>query len=438
MATTRTRAPYMLLLFTSVWFIAAAALGARLAFTWDQQRKIPHQVLATIPFDQEAGNIAFALSQGRGFSNLFRQNTGPTAWLAPVYPLLLSLIFRIFGAFTLASFFAAAILNAFFSAAATFPIYELSRRVGSPNVAIVTCWLWVFLPAGILMPFEWIWDTSLSVLLSATLVWMTLKIAEAAKPRMWVSYGALWAVALLTNPSLGIALPFLLAWAVIHASRQAKLSWRVPVGAIAVIMVCCIPWTLRNHTEFHRLIPIRSNFPFELWIGNNDIFDEHAIGGIQRITRYQETRKYAQLGEGGYLAEKSAATKSFIMTKPGLFLRLCGRRIVATWLGTEHPWVDFLHADSLLVRVILFSNLVLTIGALLGIGFLLAARNPLAFPVVAFPAFYPLVYYVTHTSLRYRHPVDPMLILLTVVAFAACFSRKYRTAPISSGAPKPI
>ncbi len=45
---------------------------------------------------------------------------------------------------------------------------------------------------------------------------------------------------------------------------------------------------------------------------------------------------------------------------------------------------------------------------------------------------YPLVYYVTHTSLRYRHPIDPILILLTVVAIAASCSKKYRAAlPIS-------
>ena len=97
----------ILFLVTSVWFIAAAALGTRLAFIYDQQRKIPHQILATVPFEQETGNIAFALSQGTGFSNLFRQNTGPTAWLPPVYPFVLSLIFRLLGAFTIRSFLTA-------------------------------------------------------------------------------------------------------------------------------------------------------------------------------------------------------------------------------------------------------------------------------------------------------------------------------------------
>src|SRR5499425_1116879 len=94
----------VLAIVTGVWFIAAAALLTRLAFAWEQQRKIPHAALASVPFDQETGNIALALSQGHGYSNLFRRDTGSTAWLAPVYPFLLFLTFRFFGAMTIASF----------------------------------------------------------------------------------------------------------------------------------------------------------------------------------------------------------------------------------------------------------------------------------------------------------------------------------------------
>src|SRR5262245_51880759 len=194
----------LLVIFTSVWFIAFAALTARLLFAWDQQNKIPHRALATVPFDQETGNIALSLSEGHGYAKLFRRDTGPTAWLAPVYPVLLFLVFRFFGAMTVASFFVAVLLNSLFSAAATFPIYLIARRAAGVAVAAATAWAWVLLPAGVLMPFEWIWDTSLSVFLAASLVWLTLRVAESAKPSWWTAYGLVWAFALLTNPALGI------------------------------------------------------------------------------------------------------------------------------------------------------------------------------------------------------------------------------------------
>ena len=150
-----------LAVLASVWLIAAAAFATRAAFFWHEQRVMPHAVLAQVPFDQEAGNIAFALSQGHGFGNLFRQPTGPTAWLAPVYPVVLSLIFRVLGPFTFASFVAAALLNCALSSAVIFPLYDLAVRVSSRGVAVACAWIWVFFPAGILFPPEWIWDTSL-------------------------------------------------------------------------------------------------------------------------------------------------------------------------------------------------------------------------------------------------------------------------------------
>jgi 4-amino-4-deoxy-L-arabinose transferase-like glycosyltransferase len=427
-----TAKPRIALLLTSAWLIAAAALGTRVAFVLDQQRKIPHQILATIPFEQETGNIAFALSQGKGFSNLFRQDTGPTAWLAPVYPFVLSLIFRIFGALTVPSFFAAVLLNALFSAAATFPLYYLARQVAGRAVAVVTAWLWVFLPAGIVMPFEWIWDTSLSIFLATTLLWMAIRISSSANSKRWLVYSLLWAVALLTNPSLGIALPFFLIWAAMRASNLVQLPWRIPAIAVVLILLCCLPWTIRNYSAFHRFIPIRSSLPFELWIGNNDIFDPHAINGIQRITRFEETRHYAQLGENTYLDEKWSHATFFIRQKPALFFHLTGRKIIATWIGTEQPFNDFLHANSLLIRIVILCNAILTVGTALGALLLARSKNPFAFPLVIFPALFPLIYYVTHPSLRYRHPIDPILIFLTVFAVAASCSKKYRSAlPIS-------
>src|SRR5499433_3781466 len=86
----------LLSIVTSVWLITAAAFLMRTAFVWYQQRIIPHGVLASVPFENEAGNIANALSQGRGFSDVFRKPTGPTAWLAPIYPSILAAIFRVF------------------------------------------------------------------------------------------------------------------------------------------------------------------------------------------------------------------------------------------------------------------------------------------------------------------------------------------------------
>ncbi len=82
---------------TSLVLILAVALGLRVGFAWNYASHNPKQALSVIPFMFESGNIASSLANGKGFSSPFRVDTGPTAWMAPAYPLLLAGVFRIFG-----------------------------------------------------------------------------------------------------------------------------------------------------------------------------------------------------------------------------------------------------------------------------------------------------------------------------------------------------
>src|SRR5580693_7544746 len=168
-------------LATSLALIVVIAVGARVGFAWDQARRVPPGVLGVVPFQQETGNIAFAQAQGKGFSNVFRTETGPTAWLAPVYPLMVAAIFRVFGIFTVPAFLACVALNILFSAAACVPIFFVGKRFGGLGVGAGAAWLWAVFPNAVMMPFEWIWDTSLSALLAALILWATLELPESER-----------------------------------------------------------------------------------------------------------------------------------------------------------------------------------------------------------------------------------------------------------------
>jgi len=414
----------------SLLLIFVVALCLRCAFLFHQARLIPSQALASVPFQNEVGNVADSLAHGQGFCCLFRQPTGPTAWLAPFYPLLIAAIFKLFGSFTIASFYAAALMSSVFSALACIPLFYAGKRIAGVGVAAAACWVWAVFPSGVMMPFEWIWDPALSALLAAALLWATLYVADRRRARDFALYGLLWGVSLLTNPGLGALLPFLLGWMAYRQFRSGSFRPTPLVIVLAVLFACCIPWTVRNAAQFHRLIPVRANFPYELWSGNNEIFDEHSRA-VNRITRYEQTRRYAQLGENAFLEEKWQKATEFIRTHPALYVQLFGRRIVATWLGAESPWQFFLRSDSLLVRGILLWNAITLLGAIGGLLRLLAARNPFFFPVAVFPLVFPITFYIAHTSLRHRHPCDPIIALL--VAIALLGGRLPPGAPVSSG-----
>lgn len=410
-------------LLSSPWAIALVALALRSAWLFYKASVIPAEILATVPFQNEVGNVASALASGQGFCCLFRQPTGPTAWLAPVYPLVVAGIFKLLGAFTLTSFYAVVLLNCVSSALACIPLFHAAERVAGKSTAALASWLWAFFPAGIILPYAWIWDSSLSALLAATLLWATLRLADSSGPRAFALYALLWGISLLTNPALGILLLFLLGWIFYrhHAPHPRKIG--LALVTAAVLLLTCLPWTIRNFLQFHRFVPFRSNFAYEFWSGNNEIFDENSRQ-VNRITRYEQTRLYARIGETAFLDEKWQSARNFVRSHPSLYAHLCARRVVVTWLGTQSPRQDFLHADSALARFLLVWNVISLLATLVGLVRLYLQNRPFFVPVAAFPVIFPLTFYFAHTSLRHRHPCDPVLALLMALAIAGMAVRK--------------
>jgi len=420
---------------TSLVLIVIVAFGARAVFAWTQMRKMPDEVLWKVPFQTETGHIAYSVAAGKGFSSPYERDSGPTAMLPPVYPMLVAGLFKIFGSYSHGAFFAAVFLNIVFSTAVCVPLFYAGKRVAGLGVASLAAWLWAVFPNAVLMPFEWIWDTCLGALLVTTILWATLELAESRRLRDWCGYGVLWGVALMVNPAPLALFPFLLGWLTyrgrgrkineqsVGEEREAPAEIRVqmarPALVVAFALLCCAPWTLRNYVIFHRFIPFRSNLAFELYIGNNENYDERRRALPPLITFDREVLRYLRIGETAFMDEEKNKAWRFIVAHPRVELELFSKRIVDFWIGTARPLEMFEEADSLLVRVILVGNFLTAVGALVGAVILVVRRNSYAVPLAVFPLIFPVLYYLTHTSLRYRHPIDPAILLLTAVAICA-------------------
>jgi 4-amino-4-deoxy-L-arabinose transferase-like glycosyltransferase len=413
---------------TSLALIIAVTAAARIAFAAYKMRRISSPRLEQLSFDNEVGSVARSLATGRGFRSPYNRETGPTAILPPVYPLIVAGVCKIFGIQSAASFRVLLSLNILFAALTCIPIYKLGQMLDGPSLAAAAAWLWALFPNGIVIPFEWIWETSLSALLVALLIWLTIKLAQAPSLQRWIVYGLLWGLALMTNPALGAALPVLLLWAAWHAHKFDPGAWRNAAFAVVLALVCCLPWTIRNYAVFHRFIPLRSGFGFELYIGNNENYAEPRVWP-PRVSYEREVVRYTHLGEVPFMDEEKRKAFIFIHANPTIALRLCAERFVEFWTGTMAP-VQALRSDaSLLDRFIVLCNLVLPLLLLGGCVRLAVVRSPFLLPLAAMPVFYPLVYYITHTSLRYRHAIDPCLFLLACAAFVS--SNRLRTGRIA-------
>src|SRR6266404_7146034 len=230
---------------------------------------------STLPFGAEICSIAEHIVRGQGFSSPFVQDTGPTAWIAPVYPYLAALVFRLFGIYSVASAMVLLGIQCIIAAATGINIHALGRRTFGTQVGFWAAWIWALSPIFFRWTVSWIWDfTASAFLLSAAFI-VTLDVAEKNTRKLWLSLGALGAVIALTNPALLSVMPFTFLYAAFVNHRSFR-PWFASAAFAGVLFAALVsPWLIRNERVFGRPVFFRSNFWFEFQLGNY-----HFINGL--------------------------------------------------------------------------------------------------------------------------------------------------------------
>ena len=106
--------------------------------------------------------------------------------MTPLYPVILAGVFKIFGVYTKASALAMLSLDSLFSALTCIPIFLIARkRFGEPT-AVCAGWTWAFFPYAIYFSADFIWATTLTTLLVASIFLVALSLEETDKWQMWL------------------------------------------------------------------------------------------------------------------------------------------------------------------------------------------------------------------------------------------------------------
>ena len=405
---------------TSLSVMVVVAFAIRIFAFWALQTHARVPVITNLPYGYETGRIAKSIAEGHGFSSPLAVDTGPTIWLTPVYPYVLAGVFKIWGVYSYRSLMAIVSLDDIFSALTCIPIFYIGKRVAGTVVGACAAWYWVIFPNSVLISFEWIWDTALAALAAALILWATLAIADSRRVKDWIGYGLLWGAGLMVNAAIFAVAPFLFLWLAlrVRGKSMGQMWLRLPAVALIFMGIVCVPWTVRNYVVFHRVIVFRSNFGLELWLGNNDKVPDTWSGDLHPNDYEPERAKYAKLGEIEYMRQKQSEAIQFMEAHPRDTLRFFWRRFADNWMGTWEPLQDGWSKMSLVNRSFLVSNISLSLLGMLGVLFMYREKNQYAFPLATFPLIYPIVYYVTHSSLRYRHPIDPVMVVLAIFALA--------------------
>jgi Dolichyl-phosphate-mannose-protein mannosyltransferase len=380
-------------------------------------------------FGYEIGRVARSLLAGRGFANPYWADTGPTAILTPVAPYFFAGVFWIFGAATKVSALVILASNCLVSAFTCVPIYFVAQICFGARTAKWAAWTWVFFPYAINFSADTMWYHSFVALLLALLFWIGLRLELSDRILAWAGFGVLFGFAALTNPVILGIVPFLGAW-VCHRVARHRRRWAraAGVGSLALLTTLA-PWLIRNYRTFHESVFLKDNFWMEFCVGNLDNALHWWNGGVHPSGSAADMRMFERLGEMRYMAEKHHEAFTFLEHASGTCLVRTIRRVVYMWTGYWSFNREYLREEPLDPENMVFLT-TLTLLSLIGLFKALRASPPVATPFVIVLLVYPGAYYLTHPDPGFRHPMDPLLVILACFALTSRLPYRHKAAQL--------
>ncbi len=381
-------------------------------------------------FGAEMGWTARSLALGQGFSSPFFPRTGPTALVCPLYPLLLAGIFKIFGIYSYASAFVALASNSALSSLTAAVIFFGMRRNFGQKTARCAAWMWALYPYAVYYSAAYLWDCALTSFLFACCFFLAINRLPRMRLPGWAAFGVLVGLAALSNPSVLSTIPFLVLWALWIRHKGSRNVWLPLLSFAALLLVTVAPWTIRNTRVMRQPVLMRDGFWGEFYAGNAGDTSHSNPGWTHPASSIHEMHKYQELGETGYMSWKRTLSVQRVQQYPGAFVLVSLRRVLRFWTGYWSFSHGYLADEALDVpNVPLCSVLLVLMG--LGTWRLYQSDREAAFPYLTTFAVFPLPYYVTHASMDYRQPIEPIMVAAVTYGLA-CLARSRREANVAA------
>jgi 4-amino-4-deoxy-L-arabinose transferase-like glycosyltransferase len=364
-------------------------------------------------FGWEMGWTARSIALGRGFSSPFLPITGPTAIVPPLYPYLLAGVFKLFGLYTAASAVVILSLNSLFSALTCIPIYFSLRHAASNRIARIAAFAWAIYPFSIYFSADRVWDYALTAFLFATCFWAVQRL-HLRGPWAWFAYGLLLGVTVLSNPSVLSILPFLIVFSLFKVHRVDGPWLRNGLILLLTCTALWAPWAIRNHRVLHTSTTFRDGFWLEFYAGNNGDTSDSNPPASHPASNPLEMQKYQSAGEIAYIAHKRVLSLDFVQHHPLFFAGVSLRRALRFWTGYWSFSRAYLTLQPLDIPNVFFC-LFLGVFMLRGLRRWWRDDPASALPYLLTLLFFPIPYYLTHSSMDYRQPIEPVILMLVVI-----------------------
>lgn len=357
-------------------------------------------------------------------------------FLRPLYPYLLAASYRMFGAHILPI----QMLQVGMATVSCALLYDCTRRMfdrraaGFASIGFALSGTLVFYSGALLY-------VELTVLLSLLFVWLVLVAGE--RFMLWLSAGIVFGLLVISRPEMLLLLPLFVIWLI----RQ-RVGWRRTGFMLATVMVVSTLVPLRNYVIARDPVLFTAHSGINFYYGNNPAADgtwqptselEKGAGfsheRLKNVSRTIDGKVLPWSQASSYWMKKSL---QFIITKPGRYLSLLGRKLLLFVANYEVPndyYPEVANASSIALRLSFVSfGLALALGVTGMIWAWPNRRRTLpAYLLVAGHAVSALAFYVLS---RLRAPVIPFLLMFAGYALNEFISalRERKGGRAASGA----
>jgi len=276
------------------------------------------------------------------------------------------------------------------------------------------------------------------LLLSETL-FNTLLLAGLASLYQWRHRGgridgvfvlccACFAAATLTKASLTVLPPLLVALAAWTRDVTWRRAFAVLIAASCLYALFLSPWWIRNELLLARFVPFTTGSAQNLYLGNNPHNPEGGIDWSRDVEPDVASHLLAIPDEVTRQQAFSKAAVNYIEAHPVEVFRVAAKKFVRYWNVIPNAaefggWYAFVSAATFGPIIVL---------AIVG---LLRQRREwrTLMPLLTIVAYFTLLHTLTIASLRYRLPIEPILIVLAVEPLAVIAAWLHTRRTPSSG-----
>ena len=348
--------------------------------------------------------IAISLSEGNGFC-LYE---APTAFVAPLFPFYLSIIYSIFGQ----NYLVVKILSAILWGVSIFLIFLIGKEIFNEWVGLVTSLIIAIHPELIGIS-TFIYTETLNILLLCLSIYILAKGLKSDKDdkKYFILSGFILGLSTLCKGTTMLFPFFLFGIFILESGLRKKI---VPLlFFIACFGLAILPWTIRNYIQFDMVLPIATGGGETLWTGSYIPFDGEY--------RYEQTReKIEELTTGISMIERDsklmAEAKKNIKENPAGFAKLFVKKIYRFWIKVyEDIPSGSKRGSNFVIKFGLFMiHFPILILALIGI-YMSNIRKKEVLLLLSLLFYYTMIHAVTLAVPRYRLPVMPFLIMFSSV-----------------------